>query len=481
MKSNWKLALGLVSALAVGTAALWWTQQQQAAVGSAGPAANASGRAGADAQAGPNDPSPTVQLAEAWTAVAPMAAPTMTAEEFQLGGPMKEFRVNTVADAPKALGMAVEANGGPKALDPLKRATWRVFVGGGMQWSGQLVADSAGSALLKDDNSGQEIGWHAGTCWLARNGVVVPCHRSASAFVYSMMWLHRISTVQSLAAAPWRPQSVSQTQANNQLVNSLHMGGGPDGQVAVLFLDLRSRRIVGADLRVTESTQQATNNDSAMARGEIWLENLRPFGSAVLAATARVTVDTEMLQAKELLVSVLSVQSGEHGGLQVPVKVPAFTVGVPLKLTSRPAGLGLVFEIGQHAKFEPRLMEVLKGFNSFWMESQFDIVEAFGPLGTPADSAIQAWLMPLSHTAMAMPGLEVHTKPLAAELAVARKVVQVQLEQLPAALAAFLSEVEKAGHIPAPDHRSTARLLAVDGSHAELAIVELDVPILPKP
>jgi len=416
-----------------------------------------------------------VALPQGWTAIQAAPAATMSAEEYVLGGPLAEFHLKAKEEVPKLWGWAIETHGGSKALAPLRTATWRLVLSGGLHDAGVLVADADGGALFKPDNAQIAIGWRNGTCWMARGTLVLPCHRPAVTLIRALVWFHRIQTVQALSESAWQVDSAGVAQVNGQYHNAVHLKGGSGGEMAAVYADIRVRRVVGADIAMLTQGTEAPDLKHLPARTKVWLNELRPFGGAVLAAGARIEVEFEKESIEPVMVHVSAVD----GGGNVPAKAPAFVAQQPLTLGARPPGLGLVFEVGSHAKFLPRTAEVIKGLDRFWLFAQFEFVEAFGPLGAPLDSAVQLWLTPINHLAMQAPGLQPHTKALPTDAVVARKVVQVPLIQVPAALQQFTAELEKAGHKPAPDRRSTSRGFAMDTSATPVVVVELEVPLLP--
>ncbi len=469
MKSNWVFALGLVAVLAVAAGALWWTRQQLPP----NPPGPQQPHARPDSAPLPGDPS-AVALPQGWTVIAAAPAATMTAEEYVLGGPLAEFYLKDATEVPKLWGWAVETHGGDKALKPLRTATWRLVLSGGLQDAGVLVADADGGALFKADNSAVAIGWRAGVCWQQRGDLVLPCGRPAVTLIRALLWFHRVQTVQALAEPAWKVESAGVAKFNDQFHNAVHLRGGAGAETAAIYTDIRQRRITGADIAMQTKGTEAPELAQLPSRTKLTLSELRPFGGAVLASGLRVQVEEpEGVPVEDVLVHLSAVE----GGGKVPAKAPAFVMQTALTLGARPGGLGLVFEVGAHAKLDARIGEVLKGFNRYWMLSQFEAVEAFGPIGTPLDSAVQLWLTPVNHLAMQGPGLQPHTKPLPADASVARKVVKLPLVQIPAALQVFMDEVEKAGHKPAPGRRCTARGLAMDNSSALNAVVEFEVPL----
>lgn len=471
MKSNWVFALGLVAVLAAAAGVLWWTRQQLPP----NPPAPALPVHGADGKSLPADPS-TVALPEGWTVIAAAPAATMTAEEYVLGGPLAEFYLKDKTEVPKLWGWAIETHGGAKALAPLRVATWRVVLSGGLHDAGVLVADADGGALYKPDNATVAIGWRNGSCWLQRGELVLPCHRQAATLIRALLWFHRAQTVQALSEAAWTVETAGVVEVNGQSHNAVHVKGGSGGEMAVVYTDIRQRRVIGVDVGMLTKGTEAPELGHLPSRTKLWLGDLRPFGGAVLASGLRVQVE----QADGLAVEDVQVHvSAVEGGGKLPAKAPALVVQSPLSIGVRAGGIGLVFEVGSHDKFGARVGEVLKGFDRFWMMGQFEAVEAFGPVGTPLDSAVQLWLTPLNHLAMQTPGLQPHTKPLPADAAVARKVVKVPLVQVPAALQQFTAEVEKAGHKPAAERRATSRGLAMDNSSALNVVVEFEVPLAP--
>lgn len=472
MKSNWKFALTMVAVLGAVAAALWWTRQQQLSVNQA--------RTGE-----PQQPAVAVPLPVAATDVAPPEAPTLThlampptpsQAEYSLNAQRGEFVMESLADVPKALRMATEAVGEPKALQELQVASWRIFMGGAMQWSGSLVADTKGGAVLRSDETQQEIGWQSGTCWQRRGEVVYPCTQPVASLVRALQWFHYAQVVSAFGQAPWRPAIANLGLANNRRANAITFENGPMGESGVLFCDLHSRRVAGVEIPkiYKDGVETATGTaDMLPLHASIWLDDPRPFGNAVLAGAARIHIESGIDIKEELVVRVLDVRAGGT----VPAKAPVLHLPTGLQIGPRLGGSALVHELGQHASFHERIDQVMLGMNSFYVSAAFDVVEAFGPLGQPTDSGVQLWLWPQSPAALMRPGVAAVAKPVASEGTTVRKVVQVELAGVPGALAVLMGEAEKAGHKPAPGRRATATYLAwTSGDHPTVTVL-LALPI----
>lgn len=473
MKSNWQFALALLAVLVAVTAGLWWTRQSQV---QSSPGHHPAPADAAPAPALPpsDDATAAARLPAHFTAVEPAEAPSLTAEERHFGA-AGEFVLRSINDAAHVQALANETTGSPAAIDALKVATWRIFISGALQWSGTLTANLAGGAVLKSDEGQSEIGWQSGRCWVRRGDAVVPCLRQAASLVRALQWLPWLVTARPLASQPWQASSATVAEFYGQRANTLLLEHGPADATGSVAYAVHSKRILGAELpQIRSDGPEGAGKDNQLPlHATLTVDDVRPFGGALLASQVRVKVQSGMEKDEELAVRVTEVRAGGH----VPATAPAYGFSDKFRLTARPGGLGLVFEVGSHGQYHQRIDQVFEGFGNFWLLGQFDVVEAFGPLGAEPDSGVQAWLLPQSQVALAAPGLQVHTKPIAAEPAVARKVVAVTLQELPAAVAKFLAEIEKAGHKAAPDRRTTARMLAWTGGDNPTVTAEIDIPI----
>jgi len=477
MKSNSKFALSLVAALAAIALALWWTRQQQLESAPRGQPARQ------NANAAPPT-GPAIGASEAPTAVAAPVAPTEAALGV-LAGPRGEFVIHNPADGERALTMAAETVGDPRALADLRTATWRLYIGGALQWSGELVADSRGGAILRQDETRHEIGWQGGVCWMRRGDAVLPCMRPHSTLVRAMQWLHWLLSAQALAEAPWRvvKGTTGPAPSGSVRANAVVIEGGPNSDSGVVFADPVTHRMLGAELpRVRRyggpvDLPESVTDHQMPLHTELWLDDPRPFGGAQVASLARIKVDGGAKGPDALVVRVVEVRSG---GV-VPARPPELTLPKGLRVGPRLGGPAPVYDVGSHDQVDERSDQAREALGTFWLHVAFDVVEAFGPLGGPADSGVQLWLWPTTQAALVAPGLAPLLKTIPTEAAAARKYVQVTTAGVPAALQVVQAEVEAAGHKLAHGRRATAHYVAFGATPTSPFTIEFVVPIEPPP
>lgn len=392
-----------------------------------------------------------------------------------VGGPPGDFVIVDPADGSKALRYAVETVGTDKAIATLDKSTWRLVLSGGMQRTATVQADLAHGFVLRDDETGEEIGWLDGTCWQAEGDVVLPCQPLMAGLARSLHWMMRAQLAAPLTSTPWKIAGANAQNQDGKLRNAVTLdAGGPihaaTGMV-VVQLDARSRRV--AQVVVTSSRKQADKIEGHLPKGTMEFSDPQSLGAVTVASTIKLTIG-DYVGPDEVVIRLLDV----HAGAQVPTKPRPTGWPKELRLGARPGGLGLLFEVGTHAKLSSELLRLIEKQVVHPLRLlQFQIVEAQAPLGSDNASGVQLWLVPRTPVALTGPGLQPHTKPLPAELAVAKRIAEVGYNEVPAEIAATLQAVEKAGYKPAPDRRTTVTYLANGEGETPKVTVEIAVPI----
>ncbi len=458
--------LGLVL-VGIGAGAAWVLKP-----GPATPAVSASAAAGG---VGLPQGATAVAAAEPASAVEAPAMPTWTAMVNPQAGPAGDFVIKTPDDTAKALRMAEDAIGEPTARKQLALSTWRIVMSGAQQRTATVQYDASHGVVLRDDESGDELGWVDGTCWIGRQEVTVPCMRPTASLMRAIHWALRGASVSGIGEVPWQIVRAASGLENDKLHNIITFDTGgaahaSTGMFAVL-LDPVGRRLTGLDVSSTRQTKDSAA--SLLSRAHIEYDDPRKVANWNLASTLRIRLIDQVTD--DVVVRIVDVRAGA----QLPKAAKAVTLPKGMQLGARPGGLALQFAAASHDQFVPAINKATALLASPLRQVQFDVVEAFAPLGQDRNQGIDLLLIPRSQVLMAAPGLQPHTKPFPAELAVVRSWQQLLYAEVPAAVAAFLLQAEQAGHKAAGERRTTVTYLFNEEGDSPKVIVELALPIAP--
>ncbi len=503
MSANLRLFLVVIGSLALGAAVTYVVLRPaavpQPSVGALPPS---------------SDPAGPVAAALGASATDVPAAPTLVHSPALQGDPAGEYVIgpaeSTAASgtAEKALDMAAIAVGSAEAIQALRRATYRLTLGGPQRRSVIVAVDTAVGAVLRDEESGEEQGLIGGVCYAKRRGAVFGCKHGDAMLLQALYWMHRGQLVRPLLESPWRMQGSGARMANGRLLNSVSLevpGASPSGDVTVeLALDPRGRRLLQVAVNAVKQVGEPPANeepgpaakppqggptgrdgpgrgqeddslgDRLQARGKVALEFSEPrsFAGLQLAGTLRVRTPLDGARGRDVTIHIIDVSRGAD----IAAKAPAF--GAPKGLTSgaRLASTAMVFPLEGHSQFFPRLESLGAGALLSAVVDQFEAVEAFGPLGGEPGEGVQLWLVPRWPSALTSPGVQPHVAAVPVAVKVVGRFAQVTLEQVPAEVAKVLAEVEAAGHKPAGGQRTTVAYLDRD-LQTERLTIHVEVPV----
>jgi hypothetical protein len=393
-----------------------------------------------------------------------------------VGGPPGDFVVRELADGAQALKYAEELLGSETAVAALQQSTWRLNISGNMQRAVTIQLDTARGMVMRDDESGDELGWLEGACWTARGEVVVACSPIHAGTARALYWMLRAQAVAPLRAPPWQVAKATAFNDQGQLINTVTLE--PHGAVAaapgmvLVHTDARSRRVVRLD--VTDTRLETDRAVVPQPRAVIEFSDPLPFGALTLSASAHLRIG-DYDPPDELHLRLVGVRRGAS----VPTKARPPQWPKDLQVGTRAAGAAMVFEVGAREKIPEQLGQLERQIVTPMRLLQFDIVEAQPPAGTAAGSGVQLWMVPRNPIALTVPAVVPHVRQVPAELAVVRRYVSVPSDQIPAEIATTLQAAEKAGHKPQPDHRTTVTYLAYGDGKPRMVIAEIAVPIAP--
>lgn len=502
MSSSLRLFLVVIGSVAVGAAATYL------AVKPAAPPASA-----AAAAAGASEGAPVAPALAASPTDVP-AAPTLVHSPALQGDPAGEYVIgpgdSTAASgtAEKALDMASIVVGPADAIQGLRRATYRLTLGGPLRRSVTAVVDATLGVVVRDDESGEEQGRIGGVCYVKQRGAVVGCRHGDAMLMQALHWMHRAQLVKPLLDSPWRISGSGAQMVNSRVLNSISFevpGAAPSGEAtAVATLDPRGRRLLGISVnaakiegeepaselpRPSEKNQQRDSQpgggpgpdpagdragDRSGVAGQIALEFSEPraFAGLQLAGTLRVRTPLDGARGRDVTVHVIDVSRGG----EVPKTAPAFAVPKGLSSSSRLHGTAMVFPLQGHEQCLTRLAKLSDEVLLNAVADQFDALEAFGPLGSAQGEGVQLWLVPRWPSALTSPGVQPHVAAVPVAVKVVGRFAQLTMDQVPAEVATVLAEVEAAGHKPAGGQRTTVAYLDRDPLSGRLT-VRIDVPV----
>ena len=502
MSSSLRLFLVVIGSVAAGAVATYLVVRPAAPPVSAVAAA-----------AGPAEGAPVAPALAASATDVP-AAPTLVHSPALQGDPAGEYVIgssdSTAASgtAEKALDMASIVVGSGDAIQGLRRATYRLTLGGPLRRSVTAVVDATLGIVVRDDESGEEQGRVGGVCYVKQRGAVLGCRHGDAMLLQALHWMHRGQLVKPLLDSPWRISGSGAQMVNGRVLNSISFevpGAAPSGEVtAVATLDPRGRRLLGVSVNAVKIAGEEPPNelprpgakdkqggsqpgggpgpgpegdradDRSGAAGQIALEFSEPrsFAGLQLAGTLRVRTPLDGARGRDVTVHVIDVSRGG----EVPKTAPAFAVPKGLSSSSRLHGTAMVFPLEGHDQCLSRLAKLSDEVLLNAVADQFDAVEAFGPLGGERSEGVQLWLVPRWPSALTSPGVQPHVASVPVAVKVVGRFAQVAVEQVPAEVAMVLAEVEAAGHKPAGGQRTTVAYLDRDPQSGRVTI-RVDVPV----
>lgn len=466
MSSQVKNALVGLLLVGLGASAAWMLKPGPAQAPATGPTAGGVGLPqGATA----------VAAAEAASAVEAPAMPTWTAMVNPQAGPAGDFVIKDASDMAKALRMAEDAVGEPTARRQLAQSTWRVVVSGAQQRTATVQFDATRGVVLQDDESADELAFLDGACWVRRQDVVIPCVRPTTGLMRAVHWALRGAAVTGIGEPPWQVVHAASGTENEKLHNIItyDTGGAPLASVAMfaIMLDPTGRRLTGMDL---SSNRQAKDSGQTLpSRAHIEFEDARKIGTWTLPSTVRIRLIDQIND--DAVLRVVDVKAGA----QLPKSALGLSLPKTLQVSTRPGGLALQFAVGSHEQFVPAIKKATTLLASPLRQSQYDVVEAFAPLGQARDQGIDLLLIPRSQVLLTAPGLQTHTKAYPNEPAIVRRWQEVPYAEVPAAAAVFLLEAEQAGYKAAAERRMTITYLYHEEGDAPKVVIELALPIDP--
>lgn len=471
MSANFRLALGMLGSLAVGAAGTYLLVRAPAA-GDAPLAATAPAAA----------PAPAVAAAQAASATDIPVAPTLVHSPALQGDPAGEYVVGVSGDAAKALDMAAFTVGSPDATQALRRATYRLTLGGAQRRSVTVYADADLGVVLRDDESAEEQGRIGGVCYNKRYGAVLGCKRGEVLLLQALHWMHRGQLVRPLLDPPWRIGAKGAVSDNGRVLNKVEVeapGAAVNGAVAALAtLDPRGRRLmkleVSAARLATAGVQAGSTEVKSKEPGSIALEFSEPrsFSGLMLAGTLKLSSSLDGPRSRDISIHVIEVTPGA----ELPAKAPVLAMPKGLLRGSRLAATAMVFPLASHELIFPRLDKLVAEVLLSAVVDQFEVVEAMAPLGSAPNEGFQLWLLPRWPSALAAPGVQPHVASVATAAKVAGRFAQVSIEQVPAEVAAVLAEVETAGLKPSAAQRSTVTYLDHD-PETQRVTIRVEVPV----
>lgn len=500
MKSNPKFAIAAVAGLAL-LAGLLWMSRQNAAPKTAAPAVGEGATA-------PNDGRPSGKLPRLHTgapddvsettgrkppeAVGIPEAPTLeNAEPAQRGG--DGFYAHSTEDALRLLKMAIDAAGGEKALAQYQKASLHTTVLQPLRVSSYEVSVDTMHTLIATDVLAQtSLGTANGRGFHRSGELTVPTDRTEFFNLQLQQVMHLATVLVPLLGKDYSLTRAGGIELDGKVVNSVQLDfGSPDGQI-VLMLDPLKYRVVALEF--------------AFAR--VYFDDVRNFGDAKIPTTRRViwfqthhaSDDSKSADARRRQVQVKgpTTDSAEQRGSDGPIelqyvdritdiapgapaaklKVPAYTVASPMKISNRPELQGFAIEAGNHKGIDAAVDAKVPTLP--WMPRNVLPIEVFSPGAVSADldKNVVLWLtwpqdLPPREESLAA------LKKLPAEGNLATKTLRIQRGDVPDKLAQFVNEVTAAGYILAAGRPTVVHIGEPDRQKGEVS-VELQVPIAKK-
>ena len=470
-----------------------------------GPAASASEAASSD------DGPALAALAMPASATDVPAAPTLVHSPALQGDPAGEYVIGPAdstsasGTAEKALDMAAILVGPADTIDAMRRATYRLTLGGPQRRSVTATVDATLGVVVRDDESGAEQGRIAGVCYLKLHGAIVGCKRGDALLLQALHWMHRGQLVRPLLEKPWRIASSGAIQTDNRLQNTISIevpGAAPSGEVqSVATLDPRGRRLLRLSINTVAEPGEVPAGELPRREGEaspapkggpdpgqerrsegdrtadvrqVELEFSEPrsFLGLQFSGTIRVRTPLDGTLGQDVTVHVVDVTRGG----EVPSTPPAPALPKGLITGSRLASTAMVFPLEGSGQVLAKLDKITPKPLLQAVIDQFEVIEAYGALGGEPSEGVQLWLIPRWPSALTSPGVQPHVASIPVALRVVGRFSKVPMEQLNAEAAKVLAEVEGAGHKPAGGQRTTATYLDRDGVTGRITVF-VQVPV----
>lgn len=507
MSANLRMLLVVIGSLAVGAATTYLVLRPHAGPEPAVPAATAAA-----------DAATPVAPALAASATDIPAAPTLVHSPALQADPAGEYVIgpgdSTAANgnAEKALDMAGIVVGPADTIDGLRRATYRLTLGGPQRRSVTAVVDATLGVVVRDDETGEEQGRIAGLCYVKVRGAVLGCKRGDALLLQALHWMHRGQLVRPLQDKPWRIGSSGAALTAGRVLNIVSFevpGAAASGEVqAIATLDPRGRRLLQVAVNTVAEPGEVRDAElakpqakppeakppapasaagepsqgqaggpqaeRAAAKGRVLLEFSEPrsFAGLQLAGTVRISTPLDGERGRDVMAHVIEVTRGG----ELPAQPPAHVQPAGLIKGARLSSTAMVFPLEGHSQCMPRLEKLGSGPLLQAVINQFEVVEAFGALGSDPGESVQLWLVPRWPSALTSPGVQPHVATIPVAVKVVGRFARVMPEQIPAEVAKVLAEVEAAGHKPAGGQRTTVSYLDRDVETGRLTIC-VEVPV----
>ncbi len=363
---------------------------------------------------------------------------------------------HSVADAPRVLQLVADRAGGVKGLDNLRKATYELLRTG-HNFSGTVTAlcDEAGNALLINPMTKTEIGIYQGNCWLKRGEVVVPCDPREAKQIQAVGLAHLATAVLPMQSNVFHAKAAGAVQLNNQLVDTVTLGGAPGLADAVLHVEPVSGRV-----------ERMASLDFTVDFGE-W----QTQGFARLPITRHTVLYEDDMQIKPLSQTVDRITAVQPGVDAARLKPPAVTRELAMQVGARPSLSGLHLPAGTWAGVDPALMTLVDLMN--WEDSQQ--TEVYVVFGAPTsvesiDKDVSVWVaLPPSYWSNNA-AINKRVEVLATEPLVASRVVRVTEAGIAAAVLDVANRAKAAGHTLGEGRPMVHELSRVDEKTHEITV-----------
>lgn len=478
MKTSQIVLLGVVAALMVLAAVLWGTRPSPQPVHAPAPAGEEAPlpNAGTSDQAPVAPPSPTTASAALPAQMVAMPQQATNGELPPFAQPRKlEGLVQTPEQIEKALNVATDLAGGDAALRPLLSARWKLMLSSVTRTLFlEMLTDAKGALRVRDEQTGVERFLEGPLCRTVRDGVVEACTHPDERLMRALQMGERASLPLRLLKEP----KLQVMDAPDLLFFKLP--GADEEAQTVLMMNRDSAAIEAAGFTKTRLYLQGRAAVGAVTLPLVWA--LDP-GTDEADDVGKNKGKKSPTTAKEILAGgnkaaiSIRVQSVDAMKEKNAIKMPALTESQPMKVVARPELHVMKREAGKHSNLG-KVAEPLLGPLALEDKLDLSVMVAFAPAADSPrlDQKVELWVM-LPNT----PSVEMRFKDkwttIAAEPAVAKKMLLVEWGDLPDQMAKFVSEVGAAGYEFAPGP-TVARLLG--DTFGPGTPVELQVPVKPK-
>jgi hypothetical protein len=408
----------------------------------------------------PQQPALPAALAPSVSPAVPVAAsanlPTPAAElpapVTVLGILAKEHGVHArrLADAPKVMELAIYKAGGEAALRPFRQATLRWLRSGAVGRSEQeVLADGAGSVLVRDVAAELDFGLVKGQCWWRQRGVVLPCDKLRRAEAEAALWIHAAVTLLNLRQPPWQVVSAGGVTVDGRLLAALGVSG-PGVAETTLLVEPEKGRPVRLENRLAL----------------VEFSDDKPFAGAQLPTALRVRLPPEASDPRQRIEYTLQINDIRPGVSALPTAAPAPTRSQPLTVAPLPPMQVWPLSLPSH----DGLAAALQGLGDAFSFSEVQVLDVYELFGTSPAVWVAVPPGPIGDR---------HRDKLQAMPAVAmagRQVQRLAWADLPAAVARLTQELAAAGH-PASSLPARVRYLTPVNPDDPVSTVELIVPV----